>query len=346
MIAGLMAGWAASAAADLPPLPPPPITVPSLSIPTVTVPPVTTPPVTTPSVPQSPRAAPAPNVPGVTLPSVPSNPSLPGVGGARSGGGAGGTGGSNGAEAPGGAQSSGGTIPEQRAGTSTRRVYRLHLARDWITRSGPNNRRRTTLVFVLHRRMVVEFIVIQIAPDCRRIGRFRVRGHRGVNRVQLRGRLGRHSLAPGTSRILARALPGGRTISETRLVIVQDMSQRAIRAARGANACPRAAVSGNGSMSGAPDPPAGSRPGVAGREKTAKPAQHRGVLGAKFARRAFSAAKRVPLWLDLLFGFAVAMLMAAALLPKAAPAGLTASLVCGLTGAAALLLVTIVYALF
>ena len=47
-------------------------------------------------------------------------------------------------------------------------------------------------------------------------------------------------------------------------------------------------------------------------------------------------------WLNVLFGFAVALLVAAALFPKAAPEGLAVSLACGLTGAVTLL-VTIAY---
>jgi hypothetical protein len=93
------------------------------------------------------------------------------------------------------------------------------------------------------------------------------------------------------------------------------------------------------------DPPAGSRPDAAAPDNKAQPARHRGVLGAKFARQAVSAVDGVPLSIQILTGLAVALLVAAAVLPKAAPAGLTASLVSGLLGAAILLGVTIAYAL-
>jgi hypothetical protein len=69
---------------------------------------------------------------------------------------------------------------------------------------------------------------------------------------------------------------------------------------------------------------------------------HRGVLGANFSRRAVSAVMGIPIWLNVLFGFALGMLVAAALFPKAAPEGLAVSLACGLTGAVTLL-VTIAY---
>jgi hypothetical protein len=286
---------------------------------------------------------------------LPPPPSLPGSGGSGSGSGGGGTAGGTGGGSSGGgaagagagaAQSSGGSVQQQRAGASPAGVRRIHLVRDWIATSGSKKQRRTTLVFVLRGRTVVEFVVVQVAPDCRRIGHFRVRGHRGINRVPLRGRVGRHSLSPGTYRIVART-PGGRKVVDTRLVVVRSASRNEIRAARGANACPRAGVSGSGSSSGATDPTTGGPPGAAGPPKRAtQPARHhRGVLGAKFARRALSAVDGVPLSIQVLTGLAVALLVAAAVLPKAAPAGLTVSLVSGMLGAAILLGVTIAYAL-
>jgi hypothetical protein len=315
----------------------------------VTVPPVTTPSVTTPSVPQPPQAPPTPTLPGVTLPS--GHPPVPQVGGGGSSSGGGGSGAPSSAGAGGagaGAQSSGGAVRggAQQAGASSTRVYRLRLARDWISTSGPKRQRRTRLVFVLRKPTLVEFVVVQVAPNCRRIGRFRVRGQRGVNRVDLRGRIGRHSLASGTYRIVARTLPGGQTISDTRLVVVLRASREQIRKARSADSCPRGAVSGSGSSSGPVDPAVGSRSGAAESDKAAQPARHRGVLGASFAKRAISAANGVPLWLFLLFTLAIVLLSAGAFLPKAAPAGLAASLVFGMTGALVLLLVTVAYALF
>ena len=343
MIAASLAGWTAPAAAGLPPLPPPPITLPSLTIPTVTVPPVTTPSVTTPSVPQPRQAPPAPTVPGVTLPSVHPPPGVGGGGSSVSGAGSGAS--SSAGSRGGSAQSSGGAVQSpQLAGVSSTRMYRLRLARDWISTSGPKRQRRTRLVFVLRKPTLVEFVVVQVAPNCRRIGRFRVRGQRGVNRVDLRGRIGRHSLASGTYRIVARTLPGGQTISDTRLVVVQRASREQIRKARSADSCPRGAESGSGSSSGPVDPGVGGRSGAAESDKAAQPARPRGVLGAKFAKRAISAANGVPLWLFLLFTLAIVLLSAGAFLPKAAPAGLAASLVFGMTGALVLFLVTIAYA--
>jgi hypothetical protein len=276
----LAAGWTASAGADLPPLPPPPITVPSLTVPTVTVPPVTTPPVTTPSVPQPAQAPPAPTVPSITLPAVRSVPSLP-VGGGESG---------SGAAPAGGSSSSGGlvgssadTSHEQRAATSPRRVYRLHLARDWVSLSGPTRHPRTMLVFTLGRSTLVEFAVSEVSPDCRRVGRFRVRGHRGLNRIPLRSRVGRYSLSPGTYRFVARTLPGGRKVSDTRLVVVQRLNRREILSARTADAC-RPATQLVAGPAQAMTTAAGGHSLPARPEHASGPARHRGVLGARFAR--------------------------------------------------------------
>ena len=125
-------------------------------------------------------------------------------------------------------QSSGGTSRGRSAGTGTSRVYRLRLARDWISRSGPHRHRRTTLVFVLRRPALVEFVVVQVSPACRRIGTFRVRGHRGVNRVRLGGRVAHHLLGPGTYRIVARRGLGGKVV-DTQLVVVQNAKRANLR---------------------------------------------------------------------------------------------------------------------
>jgi hypothetical protein len=218
------------------------------------------------------------------------------------------------------------------------RVHGLRLTRDWIAISGPKKQRRTTLVFVLRRPALVEFVIVRVSPDCRRIGRFRVRGHRGVNRIRLRGRIGRHSLAPGTYRFVARTLPGGRTVVDTRLVVVQQPSRSKIRSARGANTCPRSAVSGSGS--GTTGPTAGSRPEPAGDQRK-QPARDRSVLGERFARRVFSPVGGIPVWLIALSTLAVGMLLTAALQPKAAPRELFAALALGMTGAAVLFLIVI-----
>ena len=202
MVVALTAGWSTSAAA-LPLLPPPPITLPTLTLPTVTVPPVD----------NAGRDDACGNdadgagstagsagagVPHVTPPALQPPPSRP-----QSDSGPAGVGRSAGEANQGG-----------RAETSREQASRLRLARDWIAQRGADGKRRTTLVFILRRPALVEFVVLQVAPDCRRVGRFRVRGHRGVNRVRVPNRVGREPLAPGTYRVVARAVPArsnGRT---------------------------------------------------------------------------------------------------------------------------------------
>lgn len=350
---GLMAGWVASAGADLPP---PPITLPTtLTLPTITLPTVSTPTVTVPPPPPAPPpppippAPPAPSVPGVTLPSVHPPPlSGRGGGGGTSSGGSQGSGRSAGAGSGATGQSAVGTSRGREAVAGATRVYQLRLARDWISRSGPHRHRRTTLVFVLGRPALVEFVVVQVSPACRRIGAFRVRGHRGVNRISFGGRFARHVLAPGTYRIVARRKSGGKVV-DTRLVVVQNARHANLRAARNANTCPAgadlASVAATGTSTSAGGPHA-SGSSATGPDKAPGSTRHHGVLGARFAKNAVDAARAVPLWLYALVLLSIILLAAGAFLPKAAPRGLAASIVVGMTGAVVLLIATIAYALY
>ena len=201
---------------------------------------------------------------------------------------------------------------------------------------------------------LVEFVVVEVSPDCRRVARFRVVGHRGVNRVRLGPRVGRHTLRPGTYKLLARAVPGGRTVVDTRLVVVQTLDREQIREARRADTCAPASRSSAGAAAAV----AGSSPtaGPAGSSKTAaaakpRPARHQGVLGAKFARKAVEAARTVPLWLDALLLLAIALLAAAALPLRPSSTSGTASALTrhrgtiALAGAATLVAVTVAYVL-
>jgi len=333
MVVALTAGWSASAAA-LPPLPPPPITLPTLTLPTVTVPPVTTPvvttpAVTTPTVPLPPQVPPAPKAPRVRLPAVPPPPSLLHRGTAGDPG-------------PAGAgESTDQSQQGARAETSREQASRLRLARDWISRHGPHGERRTRLVFILRRPALVEFVVLEVAPDCRRVGRFRVRGHRGVNRVQVPTRVGREPLTPGTYRVVARAVPTGRTVGRARLIVVDRANRGEIRAARRADSCAQDSSVGT---SDPVRPPAGGL-SVPSRPKSARhPARHHGVLGARFSRSAISLAENVPLWVYALLALAVGLLGAAAAFPKGETVGLSASLLLGLVGATILLGLTYAYA--
>jgi hypothetical protein len=176
-------------------------------------------------------------------------------------------------------------------------------------------------MFVLRRAAPVEFVVIQIAPDCRRIGRFLVTGRAGVNRVRFRGRIGRKVLAEGTYRITGRTLPRGRFVVETKLVIVSRPKRNEIASARSANACGSKVQGQSISSTSSPSKPA--KPGAAtaqGKaEKPARTSRSQGVLGARFTKKAVDVVKSIPLWLFALLGVAIALLAVAALPLKAAP---------------------------
>src|SRR5262245_54903781 len=295
---------------------PPPVTLPTLTLPTVTVPPVTTPVVTTPVVttptaPLPPQAPSVPNVTGGTPPAVPPPPL------AFSGGT---TGGSD--------SSSSGRTDAQGGGSET--------SREQASRLRPAlrvNESRTTLVVVLRKPALVELVVREVAPDCRGIGRFRVPGRRGVNRIRFR-RLGRDPLGPGTYTVVARALPSGRAVGRARFVV----ADHAIRA----DACAGSDVQ---QASGSPQPLAGALALGNEAKTTPDPIRHRGVLGAKVGRGAFPAAADIPLWVYGLLALAVGMLVAAASLPEGGGLGLSESLRLALVGAGILLGLAIAFVL-
>ena len=80
-------------------------------------------------------------------------------------------------------------------------------------------------------------------------------------------------------------------------------------------------------------------------EKASKSTLHRGVLGARFTKKAVDAARHIPLWLYGLALLAIILLAAGAFLPIAAPRGLASSMVVGMTGAAVLLIAMAAYVL-
>jgi hypothetical protein len=235
------------------------------------------------------------------------------------------------------------------------RVYRLHFSRDWIARSGPKKQRKTVLVFFLRKPALVEFVVIQVSPECRRIGRFRVQGRRGRNRVRFRGRIGRAVLRPGTYLIRARA--GRRRVVDTRLVVVRYASRDKIAAARRADACVSpeetessaapsttgtGALAGGGKAAASPEDKAGAQP---------RRPRDRGALGARFTQKAVDVVTSIPPWLFLLLGLAIMLLAVAALPLRATPNRQTAVALANrrgmiaLSGAATLLAATVAYAL-
>jgi len=325
LIVLLTAGWSASAGA----LPPPPITLPTVTLPIVTVPPVTVPPVTTPVVTTPavttpavttptlpPQAPPLPRVPRGTPPARPPDPSV-----RRSP--------TDGATDRTGDRT-GETIRGGRAETSREQASRLRLAR--------GGARRATLLFSLSKPGPVELDVQQLAPDCRRVGRFRVRGHRGVNRVRLRTRLRRRRLAPGTYSVVVRTAQ--RTVGRLRFV-VDRTHEGEVRIARGVNVCGRkTAVAATETT---PPPTAAAVPKQP--NETDTPRHHRRALGARFVRGlGIGNADDVPLWAYALVAFAVALLGTAAVIPRT-KARLSSALLLAFVGAGIILLLTLAYAL-
>jgi hypothetical protein len=250
------------------------------------------------------------------------------------------------------------TAPASSTASRPARVYRLRFSRDWISRTGPKKRRQTVLVFVLKKAALVEFVVIEVAPDCRRVGRFRVVGRRGVNRVRFRGRIGRRALGPGTYRIMARALPRGRALVDTKLVVVARPERDEISSGRRANACGsesrgQSTSSTASASASTPAKPTAARPPATEdkAEERATPSPDKGVLGAKFTKRAVEAVKSIPLWLFALLGLAIAILAVAALPMRAAPSRRAAFALAhhrsafAVAGAALLLVVMVAYTL-
>ena len=165
------------------------------------------------------------------------------------------------------------------------------------------------LVFVLRKAALVEFVVVQVSPECRRVGRFRVWGREGRNRIPFKGRVGRTVLAPGTYRI--RAKQGRRRVLDARLVVVSRRKGAGIAAARSADVCATAAGTTAGASSfGSSGPTAAAHP-ARKTESKAEPRRSKGALGAQFATEVVQEVASIPLWLYLMLGAAIALLAAA-----------------------------------
>jgi hypothetical protein len=240
----------------------------------------------------------------------------------------------------------------------------MRLSRDWIATRGPKKHRGTTLVFVLRRPALVEFVVVQVSPECRRVGRFRVRGKAGRNRVVFRGRVGRTVLATGTYRIRAKA--GRHRVVDARFVVVSRRDRAEIASARSANACSGAAAvtAGASSFAGATGGTGSTGAGAEQRSRsdttkpTARSQPKKGALRARFAREAADQVASIPLLFLVVLGLAIALLAVAALPLHATPSPKVAAILAQrrgviaiagaatlAAGAATLAVVTIAYAL-
>jgi hypothetical protein len=209
-------------------------------------------------------------------------------------------------------------------------------------------------------------VLVRVAPDCRRVGRFRVNGRAGTNRVRFRGRINGRALRPGTYMIRARALPArGKTLAETKLVIFKGRPlPEELAAAQASNTCGgsddgAASSSSLGDGAGATGSAdnggklqvsrrgEGSEPIRVGRFKDKTPP---GVLGVRFTRAA-DAVKEVPAFLFVLLGIAIGLLAAAAMPLRFVPSARMAAVLAyrrtfvAMAGAITLGSVAVVYAL-
>ena len=153
------------------------------------------------------------------------------------------------------------------------------------------------------------------------MGRFRVKGHAGKNRVRFRGRIKGRALRPGTYVIRARTLPARRALTETKLVIFKERPlPEELAAAQASNTC--GGTDGDTSSASMLGGGAGTRGGNEGNlqvKRGDKGSELRvgttknplGVMGVRFTRTA-DAVKKVPALLFVLLGIAIGLLAAAA----------------------------------
>ena len=293
----------------------PSITVP-ISVPTLPAPPVTT---TTPV--KIPDPIPAPRVPTATTGSAPvgsssAGPSAPGSSSSPTGSSAAGS-----SSSPASSASSAGSVSAG-PGFNGPGVERIRSSRQWISTTGPKSRRVVTLTFRLSHAGRLFFVVQQVAPSCRTVEHFSVRGHAGRNRSRFPAPASRLRLVPGTYRISAQTRRG--LLVQVVTIVVVDHgkpSHDEIAAARAANACSAAGdVAAGKSSTGAASTSrlAASQRGTGVREGTnVRPG---GVLGTSLVR---AARALEPLLLGLL-GLAIALLGIAAL-PRLAATGSAAN---------------------
>jgi hypothetical protein len=100
------------------------------------------------------------------------------------------------------------------------------------------------IVFALKQGTTVRFTVVRVYPSCERVGSFKVRGHKGVNRVRFRGRLGGRALAGGTYRLVAQARGQEAATATVTIVVARGKASPAqLARARRLNTCSTAEAS-------------------------------------------------------------------------------------------------------
>jgi hypothetical protein len=179
------------------------------------------------------------------------------------------------------------------------------------------------LTFVLGSSRRVYFTVSQVSPDCHPVGRFSVRGHKGVNHVPFFGRVGRKNLQPGTYTVSARTGSGAGLARVTLVVFAGPApSPAALRAEQAANVCAAvqaltSILGGDPSGSGNASTPSSATPGVVPAPRHPSPHASGGVLGVDLADAARSASP----FLIALLGAAILLLGTASLPQPAVPGG-------------------------
>jgi hypothetical protein len=102
----------------------------------------------------------------------------------------------------------------------------------------------TTLIFSLRRQTVLVFTIVRVYPSCERVGSFRVRARRGVNRVRFSGRFRGRPLPEGTYRLVVHARGHARAAAAVTIVVARgQLSQAFLRRAQNANSCSQAEAS-------------------------------------------------------------------------------------------------------
>jgi hypothetical protein len=81
--------------------------------------------------------------------------------------------------------------------------------------------------------------VLELSPSCRLAGKYRVRGHQGLNVFRYQGRLHGRRLSPGTYLVIGHSVRSGRRLFAVRLVIVSGANPKAsmLKAAGHLNEC-------------------------------------------------------------------------------------------------------------
>jgi hypothetical protein len=135
---------------------------------------------------------------------------------------------------------------------------------------------------------------------------------------------------------------GQRTVGRVRFV-VDGMHRGRVRIARGVNVCGETTAI---ATAGTTPPPPTAAAVSKQTGKTTPPRHHRRALGARFVKGlgGLGTAGDVPLWAYALVALAVALLIAAALLPRT-KARLSSAFLLAFVGAGIILVLTIVYAL-